>query len=303
MTPLEKIKWASMIACDHRLSDSAVRVGIYLVSCLNSQTGQLNPSITTIHDAIGLSKRGIQYALNMLIESGWVKQNKLGNGRGKHAQYSLINGANSDSTKGAKSAPIKIVKGANNAPIKKQKGANFDTERVQNSTIKGAKFDNPPTPPYKEEYVKEPVKGISEGCNGGDKSLPVVRKKQGVTSSEKSAKPITSETWSAYANAYSRRYGVEPVRNASVNGQLANFVKRIGAEEAPRVAAFYVQSRNSYYTTCGHSVKAMLSDAEKLRTEWATGRQVTTTKARQADKAQSNFDAVSGAMKILEGRR
>lgn len=104
----------------------------------------------------------------------------------------------------------------------------------------------------------------------------------------------TVETWTAYAGAYEARYGTQPVRNATVNGQLAQLVGRIGAAEAPDVAAWYVSSRNSFYVQNGHSVGILLRDCEKLRTEWATGRQVTQTQAIQGDRTQTNANAFAG---------
>lgn len=104
----------------------------------------------------------------------------------------------------------------------------------------------------------------------------------------------TVGTWKAYANAYEVRYRVEPVRNATVNGQLANLVSRLGADEAPAVAAFYVRSNNSRYVGAGHSVGMLVMDAEKLRTEWATGRQGTATQALQTDKTATNLNAFAG---------
>lgn len=100
----------------------------------------------------------------------------------------------------------------------------------------------------------------------------------------------TSATWEAYRDAYHQRYGADPLRNATVNGQLAQVVKRIGADEAPDVAAFYVAHNGSYYVAQMHPVAALLKDAEKLRTEWVTGRRMTQTKARQLDKTQANGD-------------
>lgn len=107
------------------------------------------------------------------------------------------------------------------------------------------------------------------------------------------AKPAvqTSETWSAYETAYEGRYGTKPVRNATTNGQMANFVKRIGLEEASAVAAWYVSHNNRYYVGQCHAVGAMVKDAEKLRTEWVRRRQTTATEAAQADKTQTNFNA------------
>ena len=92
------------------------------------------------------------------------------------------------------------------------------------------------------------------------------------------------EAWEAYAAAYQARYGADPVRNATVNGQLANFVKRIGQDEAPQVAAFYVGHAGRMYVQAMHPLNLLVRDAEKLRTEWATGRIQTETKARNTDR-------------------
>lgn len=98
--------------------------------------------------------------------------------------------------------------------------------------------------------------------------------------------PASRATWAAYAAAYVNRYGVEPVRNSRVNGQMAQFVKRVGQAEAPAVAAFYVSHNGRYYVQRGHDTNALLRDAEKLRMEWASGRHVTSVSARQADRKQ-----------------
>lgn len=98
----------------------------------------------------------------------------------------------------------------------------------------------------------------------------------------------TIAVWRGYSDAYRERYGVDPVRNKTVNAHLANFVDRIPAEEAPGVAAFYVRSNRQLYVAAKHATNLLLRDAEGLRTEWATGRSVTETEARQADRTQAN---------------
>ena len=97
-------------------------------------------------------------------------------------------------------------------------------------------------------------------------------------------KAVTKDAWQAYADAYFNRYGTEPVRNAKVNSQLVQFIQRIGKDEAPGVAAFYVSNNNAFYVARGHAIGLLLSDAEKLRTEWATNRQITSTQAGHMDK-------------------
>lgn len=101
----------------------------------------------------------------------------------------------------------------------------------------------------------------------------------------------TAATWDAYCNAYHDRYHVAPVRNATVNGQLASLVARIGGEEAPAVARFYVGHNALPYVRAGHSTGLLVRDAEKLRTEWATRRQITEHTARQVDATQTNANA------------
>jgi hypothetical protein len=111
----------------------------------------------------------------------------------------------------------------------------------------------------------------------------------------------SAATWIAYAQAYQKRYRTPPVRNATVNGQLSQLIARLGAEESPQVAAWYVSHQNQFYVGGGHSVGLLLRDCEKLRTQWATGRQVTATQATQADKTQTNLSAFAGL--IEEAKR
>lgn len=108
----------------------------------------------------------------------------------------------------------------------------------------------------------------------------------------KPAEPApSSTTWQAYADAYEAKYGAVPVRNAAVNGQLAQIVARLGATEAPQVAAFFLGHKNLLYVRAMHPVTLLLRDCEKLRTEWATGQQVTHAQATMADRTQTNANA------------
>lgn len=108
------------------------------------------------------------------------------------------------------------------------------------------------------------------------------------------APPPSAEAWEAYATAYRNRYGCDPVRNAQVNAQLAQLVGKLGADEAPAVAGFYVGHNGPLYVRSMHDTGLLLRDAAALRTQWATGRgaqlQAVTTppndrKARQLETA------------------
>lgn len=119
---------------------------------------------------------------------------------------------------------------------------------------------------------------------------------------EVKAAPGTGKVWVAYATAYWNRYGVEPVRNAMVNGQLSSLVKRIGFDDAEHVAAFFVGHQHRYYVEKMHSVGLLLADCEKLRTEWATSTQMTQAKASQADKTATNLDAFAPLIAAAKAR-
>jgi hypothetical protein len=93
---------------------------------------------------------------------------------------------------------------------------------------------------------------------------------------------LNSEIWKAYSDAYFLRYGTEPVRNARVNAQVKQIGQALGSE-APDVVRFFVSHQNSYYVRSGHKIGLCLSDAETLRTQWATGRKITNREAQQAD--------------------
>ncbi len=116
------------------------------------------------------------------------------------------------------------------------------------------------------------------------------------------AEPPTAATWVAYATAFSDRYGTPPVRNAKVNGQLALLVGRLGIEEAPRVAAFFVGHQRMDYVRATHPVDFLLRDAEGLRTQWAKGTQTTSAQAVQADRTQTNANAFSGMLAEAQAR-
>jgi hypothetical protein len=112
----------------------------------------------------------------------------------------------------------------------------------------------------------------------------------------------SAEAWAAYSEAYRLRYQTDPVRNATVNAQMAQVVSRLGASEAPEVARFFLAHRGAFYVKAMHSVGSLLSDCEKLRTEWATGRQMTHTQAMTADKTQTNLNAFGPLIQAAQER-
>jgi len=105
-----------------------------------------------------------------------------------------------------------------------------------------------------------------------------------------------SIAFSRYAAAYTKRYGTNPVPNAKTRSIFKQFVERIPADEAPEVAEFYVRHDDSFYVRSGHSAEVLLKNAEKLRTEWFTGRKVTAFPQRSS-LTEGNMEA---ARRFLE---
>ena len=122
--------------------------------------------------------------------------------------------------------------------------------------------------------------------DGGQAPVPPVAK----LAKKTKGKPKGGETWDAYSKAFFERYGTAAVRNARTNALCSQLVDRLGGDESPIVAAFYLSSNNSYYVQRGHALQALVGDAEKVRTEWATGRRITQTAAQEADRLQQTGD-------------
>jgi hypothetical protein len=122
-----------------------------------------------------------------------------------------------------------------------------------------------------EKSKTDPGGSVSEGTAGAAPSAPSIPKKVKAEKAPKEPGPTTA-VWASYELAYEERYGAKPVRNGTVNGILSKYVARLPADEAPDVAAFFVAHNGGLYVAAMHAVNLLLRDAEKLRTEWATGR-------------------------------
>lgn len=112
-------------------------------------------------------------------------------------------------------------------------------------------------------------------------------------------KEANAATWKAYSDSYFNRYSAEPVRNAKVNGLIAQLVQRLGADEAPHVAFYYVTINDAFYLRTLHDLGNLIAKCESIRTQWATGRQMTGATARQMENTQSNISAAEEAKRMM----
>ncbi|WP_170938543.1 helix-turn-helix domain-containing protein [Halomonas campaniensis] len=113
----------------------------------------------------------------------------------------------------------------------------------------------------------------------------------------------TFKAWANYAIAYRNRYRTWPVWNQKTAAQLGQLVDRVGAELAPKVAAFYLQMNQQFYLTKLHPVSLLLADCESIATQCTTGQQVTHAQSRQMDSTQTNLSNLEQAKAMLRERQ
>lgn len=281
------------------------------------------PSLARIADQTCMSPRAAWQALRELEKAGLIKTE--GRGRNQSNVYTLDLAANANEP-GARNAadaiapradrePDAIAPDASNAPDARGLRTSFQgASHLAHEGIAG-RANEPVIEP-----VNEPVKRTICAPGLTPQARPVVQpapppalrpteqrnllpdepfREARKTREPKADAPTPSAlTWAAYAGAFAQRHGTEPTRNARVNAQIAQFVGRVPAEEAPQIAAFYVRHPAAYYVAQMHSVGLLLRDAEKLRAEWRRGQTVTMTEARQREQTSSN-----AAFRELERRR
>ena len=136
---------------------------------------------------------------------------------------------------------------------------------------------------------------------GAAKTEPAEPKAPPKTADEKiRANPDNVKTWNAYAAAYRRRYGILPESNRKTRGQVAQFVKLVGAAKAPLLAASFPTHNGSWFVQCRHEFGLLLKSYQQIATDYATGQQMTETRARQAESTQANLESHNGALEILK---
>ncbi len=131
---------------------------------------------------------------------------------------------------------------------------------------------------------------------------PILEPSVQLISETKKHKPnpeLNRPTWESYHDSYKERYKVEPTRNATVNSAIANFVKRVGEKDAPKIIEFFVRHNNSQYLASVHDVKLALRDAEGLRTQWLKGQAITMKDVRDFERQSSYQDQIDKINKGL----
>ena len=140
---------------------------------------------------------------------------------------------------------------------------------------------------------------LPENAVGADaETLPADKPKK----PDPRSNPDNVKTWEAYARAYRARYGVLPMSNAKVRGQVAQFVKTVGVELAPVLAAYYPSHNKQYFVQRRHDFGALLHDYQQVATDYQIGQQMTGVQAAQTEKTQANRSSHDEALAILKAK-
>lgn len=273
---------------DHRLRVSDLRVLIALLSFKNKREAYAYPKRSVLGERAGYTSNNISKITNQLVRLGWLE--KIGKGgRGEPIQYKIlipktlsesasVLGAKTVTTTGtvyvgetlSESASVKTL--SESATVSKK-------TLSKSATIRDAVQTTKPTPKRRHANRTDQEQTMEQTI--------------GRTPPQKGA---SSPTWDRYSDAYESRYGIKPVRNGRINGQLTQMIKRIGLEESPSVAEYFVTHNNRYYCQRGHSVDCLLRDCEKLRMEFHTQTQITESDSRKKDSTQGRVNVFQNIM-------
>jgi DNA-binding transcriptional regulator YhcF (GntR family) len=189
-----------------------------------------------------------------------------------------------------------------------QGGDNLTPLNTANSSVGGDTHVTPGVTNQADRGDTGVTRGVTKTAEGGDTHVTQNPLNPHLTHQEptlqQGKKPsrvsVTGPTWEAYTAEYSARYGAPPERNASVNGKLTQFINRVGAENAPAIAEFFVTLNEHWYIQRMHQVGDLLRDAEKIATQWRTGIVSTRQAAQEQERRQAqrtNFQAAAQKLK------
>ena len=260
------------------------------------------PSVGSIAKRTCLSTRSVQEAIAWLQSAHAVQRAYRAN---SSTYYTVTPGSYEPDSAEPKRRRSRKSTPADGAPPADGAGVQMAQEGGADGAGEGVQMAHPTPADGAPRTVIEPS---VEPSGEPSSSLPALsgQPPKGKGSSKGEAEQARQEAcrgiWAAYSAAYEHRYGIPPVRNAKVNAQVNDLLKRLGAE-ANAVAAYYVGINDSFLIRNCHDFGALLAKAEAYRTQWATNRQMNGTTARQLEQTQANINAAQQAAENIRGRK
>lgn len=234
--------------------------------------GELLTSANQIADRLGFHRRTVEKRLEWLEKEGVILQKVTMQGRKiTICNYEKYQDSENDIGKQSSNAVLDECPTVDTTPY--QSSATL----LKNLRIKEGK--------EKKEGKKDLI--IAEGATP---TTAVVKKETRPKVPKEPTKG--SLVWESYSKAYALKYGSAPARNAKENALCSTFVERVGAEDAPRIAEFYLSHHDRWYTQKLHPLSLMVSDAQKLRTEWLAGAMMTGHLAKKSEVESQNDEVI-----------
>ncbi len=251
------------------------------------------PAVGTIAARCCMSPRAVRTAMDHLEVVGLLTRDRRFNSSTVYnvtpANFDKAAAPSKGTRKAGKSG---AAPGAGAAPHAGGAPATGGDAPAAGGDAQGAGLEVRPVPPNRHITTNEPSEEPSSPA--GLSAAPLTKAEQ-----EEQMQLACKATWAAYRAAYRVRHGVDPVRNAKVNTNVRDLVKRLGREEAPLVAGWFLSVNENYAVKRLHDLGVLLAGAEAYRTQWATGRQMTATSANQQDQTQANASAADDAKALL----
>ena len=280
-------------ALETKVGSTASKMVLIKLCDQANDDGECWPSITSIARHCEMSRRSVINHLNKLADDGFIERSHRADksGRTTSNTYRIILSASAESAyadeKSAHASADPARASAKSAPSASAKSARTQGAESARSLRLTCQGNDP--------VSNEPVNGTF-ATSSKPAGRPALKARSTAVALEGDLigkdKSTGIRAWDAYANAYLERYGVEPVRNAKTNAQLAQLAKRLPADEICEVVCWYVRSSNAFYVRDSHGLGLLLRDCEGLRTQWATNSRMTSTEARQMDEHESTYESV-----------
>lgn len=123
---LNRFEWLKAAMQSEDLNPAAKNVATALaLQFANDETGQINPSVSTLASYLKTSKDTVKRAVRALVEGGWIARTE-GRGAGNKTLYTLCSPGKIIAISSMKTrAETHPQKGCKSAPSIKQKGANL----------------------------------------------------------------------------------------------------------------------------------------------------------------------------------
>jgi len=117
----------------------------------------------------------------------------------------------------------------------------------------------------------------------------------------KERQAMAREVWRAYEEAFESRYATKPIRNAKINRQVSELVKRLGQTLACDVVRFYLSQNDRFFVERVHELGQCLAQAESLAARFQAKISVSKTKATKLEKTGQSAQAMQNYLEKKHG--